>query len=177
MMKLSQLIVTHNELRNSHVITDMADFVREGGKYTRENLFHFSQSRGIGRVSPLIQISRFQDGDLYIHDGHHRVVSCFQAGRFFLMPDEYEITNWTYDQYTELCFDKQWYTPFDPRVEVRTPDFSTFKKEAVQRLNAGEDPKLVTSWVLANTQLYRTSRLIFTVGQLAKDSIPQLQKI
>lgn len=165
MLLISILTVTHNQLRNIQSLKNMIEYVKRGGLFSKEDLEKYSLENSLNRVSPLIQITRFEDGALYIHDGHHRVVSCCLANKLYLFDEEYEISDWTYQQYIELSCKNDWYTPFDPRIHCRTHDFNQFKKEARQKFS--EDPISAEKWVFENTQRYRTERLIKSVNQLA----------
>lgn len=167
MIPIDSLVVTHNSLRHHETIHEMSNFVAHGGVYNEEMLKSYAAAHFLDRVSPLIQIVRFEDGVMYIHDGHHRVVSCFLVGRKYLMPDEYIITDWKYSQYMHPSHQHGWYTPFDPRIHVRTPDFNTFKRDA--RLKFESLPlEEAIKWVDDNAHLYRTYRQIGSVAELAK---------
>lgn len=158
MLFLNDLIVTQSDIRNHSALQGMIAYVKEGGFWTAEALLGYSKSHSL-RTSPLIQVSRFEDsqtnGPFYIHDGHHRALSTFLAGRSFLREDEYEITDWAYQQYMEVNHANGWYTPFDPRTQVRLPDFGDFKREARDRFLGGED---ATQWILENASRYRLNR-------------------
>ena len=151
-MKIDQLIVTHNYLRHKEDLHEMIQYVADGGLWTAEFLKKYSKSKGLNRVSPLIQLSRFEDGAVYLHDGHHRVVSTLLAGRSILDSTEYQITEWTYPDYLEISHTNGWYTPFDPRSHTRIPDFTKFKKQAKERFLI--DPVEAEKWILNNQNLY-----------------------
>jgi hypothetical protein len=163
MVLLNELIVTHNRLRHPKDIERMVEFVSIGGYYTESMLGQFAKNESLSRVSPLIQIARFEDGKMYVHDGHHRAVSCWLAGRQEMPHDEYQITDWTYQQYLEISHENGWYTPFDPRIHVRTPDFNKFKKEARQRFLESDH----SQWINENVHLFREDRKIITVEELS----------
>jgi hypothetical protein len=143
----------------------MIRYVSEGGVWTKHYLEEYSQKMGLGRVSPLIQLSRFDDGKVFLHDGHHRVVSTHLAGRSILLPEEYEISEWTYPEYLEINHGNGWYTPFDPRIHTRTPDFGKFKKLAKEKFIL--DPIEAEKWILENQHLYREPRKFHFVPELA----------
>jgi len=100
----------------------MIDFVRNGGFWTDENIRKHDDSS-----LNLIQISRFPDNVLMIHDGHHRAVATWLSGRTELREDEFYIQDWNYEDYDDINFDSGYLTPFDPRKEVRLCDLSEWK--------------------------------------------------
>lgn len=78
----------------------------------------------------LIAITQFEDGALYIRDGFHRVVAAYFARDFEnaqLYDGEYFIEQLTYQRMNTANFGCDYYTPFDPRVEVRIADFAAFR--------------------------------------------------
>lgn len=173
-MKIDQLIVTHNYLRHKENLHEMVQYVADGGLWTAEFLKKYSESKGLKRVSPLIQLSRFEDGAVYLHDGHHRVVSTLLAGRFVLDSTEYQTTEWTYSDYLEISHTNGWYTPFDPRIHTRTPDFAKFKKQAKERFLI--DPVEAKKWILNNQNLYCELRKYKFIPEFAEEVQWQLQK-
>ncbi len=126
-LSLSSLIPTHGALRNFQQVETMVRFVLGGGVFDRKTLDLFAAEKGI-KPSPLIQITEFEDGDKYIHDGHHRALSIYMGGREEIYESEYEATRWTYSQYLEVNFGQNWVTPFDPRTEVRIADLKQWKQ-------------------------------------------------
>jgi len=165
---IENLIATHNELRNHSSIDAMVSFVEKGGFFTKNALKEFAVKNKTNRVSPLVQISKFEDKVEYVHDGHHRVVSCWLAGRFILDPSECELGNWTYQRYMTPNIETNWFTPFDPRTQARIPDFSIFKHEAMRRKVSGENHEQIITWILENTDLYRTKKKLNTIEELSR---------
>lgn len=129
---LSSLIPTHEAIRNFSQLEPMIEDVISGLIFDRPTLDSFAAEHNL-KPSPLIQISEFEDGDRYIHDGHHRTLSIYMGGRDEIYASEYEINRWTYEQYLEVNFNLNWVTPFDPRTEVRCADLRQWKL-AVQGL-------------------------------------------
>lgn len=127
-MELHLAIPTQGALRNWEQVGRMTDFVASRGVFDRKSLDTYAAEWGL-RLSPLIQVSRFEDGQMFLHDGHHRVYSIWKGGRLVLIECEFEVTDWTYAQYLEVNASQGWYTPFDPRSEVRLPDFRSWKME------------------------------------------------
>lgn len=149
-MLLESLIPMQNSLRDVEQLPEMVDFVRSGGIFTRETLAVFAQAKNI-ELSPLlkvvspIKIVKFEDGSLYVHDGLHRSTAIWIAGRRVLDPREYVLENWRYEEYLEINLDQKWYTPFDPRKEVRSNDILLFK--GVIRDFINKEPKPTTQEV------------------------------
>ena len=164
-MDIRPLRVTQERLRKPDQLEKMIDHVRQGGDWTRDTLTRFSRSLPSGkpRKTSLIIITRFEDGERYVHDGHHRVVATLKAGRDRLLDGEVKEREFTYAQYMEVNFSAGWITPFDPRTEVRLPDFGPFK-QAVKRLAPDE----VMEYVRGNRHLYCKPRKILTVEELAE---------
>lgn len=172
---LLELVVTQNGLRFPESIRRMIAFVKNGGFWTEEQLTMYA-AINLTRIAPLISISKFTDGKFFIHDGHHRVISTYLAGRPFLRDDEFSLTSWTYSQYAdEVSHDRGWYTPFDPRTHIRLADFSTFKKEAKQKFIDGLPEQEIIQWIYNNTNQFCAIRDIYTVAELAEESMNQLK--
>lgn len=171
-MKLKNLIVTQEEVRPTITLPPMIQFVRDGGFWTLEALLRYASLHG-QRLSPLIQLSRFEDGLLYIHDGHHRCVSTHLGGRDHLLESEYVVTDWTYDQYLEVNFANGWYTPFDPRTQVRVADIRPFKglvRKKLKELEDGVAPftsEGLESIIRQLTHKYARPRKFYSVADLA----------
>lgn len=166
MFNIDLLEVTHNSLRHRDSLREMVQHVENGGfwdepslkAYAEKNLKHQS------RVSPPIQLSEFEDGRIFIHDGHHRTASVFLAGRKFLANTEYVIARWRYYDYMVISHENGWYTPFDPRTHCRIPDFGEFKATSRQKFNI--DPDIAIHWIKDNQDLYCESRKIRYVSEL-----------
>jgi hypothetical protein len=125
MIKIDSLIPTQAGLRNLEKMVSMADAVRDG-KF-------FNDSKPI-------DLSRFEDGQIYVHNGHHRVVACLMGERVELIEDEYRITEWKYARYLEINFDVHFVTPFDPVTEVRKANFKGFWEAVANvQMHQGED--------------------------------------
>jgi hypothetical protein len=168
-MLLDYLIVTQSELRHYDVIHGMVDYVERGGIWDKKCLEDYATTHG-KKPSPLIQISLFPDGARYVHDGHHRCVTTWLGGRHELYESEYEIRNWTYEEYLEINPEDQWVTPFDPRTQVRLPDTCEYKREA-RRIYLAEGLAAATKFIIANKRLYVAERDFWTIPELA-ESIP-----
>ncbi len=175
MILLADLLVTHKSVRHWDDVQQMAEFVRRGGFWTLDVLKEYAESIGSKRVSPLIQISQFEDEQFFIHDGHHRSVSTHLGARNYLRDDEYEIKAWTYAEYLEINGELNWVTPFDPRDEVRLPDFASFQKEALRRyllLKESDSLDGFNEWVRKSASKYKTQRgNTLTVADILANSL------
>jgi len=165
MLQIDQLIPTQDTIRIVDQLRPMARYVRSGGRWTAEALKGWATERNV-RTAPMIAISRFPDGVLMVHDGHHRVVATYLGGRHFLHDDEYIITDWTYELYLEINPAQWWVTPFDPRTEVRLGDFADFKREAMELAN---DPKALEAFIMANRHRYMQTRTFNSIKDLAEE--------
>ena len=165
-MNICDLLIMQSDLRHTNDIKEMANYVANGGFWTKEFLKEYSLRNSLERVSPLISISRFEDGCLFVHDGNHRVCSVWLGGRSYLREDEYFITNWKYSDYLEISPQKNWFTPFNPKTHVRTADFFQFKKEAKQMFE--DDPENASLWLKNNYHRYRVERKINSIMELAE---------
>lgn len=164
MLMLQNLMSNHNRLRHPEILDSMMDFVVRGGVFDRATLEQFAAVNGC-RIAPLVHITRFEDGLLMVHDGHHRAVACCLGARPYLHDEEYYIEDDTYESYLEISHHNGWYTPFDPRTHVRLPDFGVFKHEARDRFNNGESD--VEAWVRENHHRYRVVRELTFIHELA----------
>lgn len=171
-MKINELIVTHNYLRHEDDVVEMIHYVKNGGLWTKECLVEYSKIKGFDRVSPLIQLTQFEDGKIFVHDGHHRVVATWLAGRDFLYSEEFNLTQWKYADYLEINHQNGWYTPFDPRIHTRTPDFAQFKKKARELFNSDLDN--AEKWILENQHMFREERKYLFVPEMAQTLFPEV---
>ena len=89
-LRVEECFVSQHGLRNVGQLHDMINFIKYGGRFNKE---------GLNPSGPLIQITKFEDGQMYIQDGHHRLCAIILAGRPFLFGDEYEIRDWKYSQF------------------------------------------------------------------------------
>jgi len=112
-------------------LCDMVNFVAQGGRFNHESLLQHNPQR-----TSLVAVVEFEDGRRFIRDGFHRAaVILFARDVPCIFDDEYVIENMTYDMYLEPNIENQWYTPFDPRIEVRRSDFFNFKDEVLSRID------------------------------------------
>ncbi len=166
-MHLHLLIPTQATLRNWEQVEQMTRFAAGGGIFSRESLDSYAVEWGM-RASPLIQVSEFEDGQLYLHDGHHRLYSIWNAGRQELQATEFEVTKWTYAAYIEVNRKNGWVTPFDPRTEVRLMDFKEWKQE-LDWLFSGKDiaEAEFEQFVRSNRNRYAADRNVSHIRDLS----------
>eukprot|EP01100_Stratorugosa_tubuloviscum_P006560 TRINITY_DN281_c0_g5_i1.p1 TRINITY_DN281_c0_g5~~TRINITY_DN281_c0_g5_i1.p1 ORF type:complete len:262 (-),score=105.48 TRINITY_DN281_c0_g5_i1:153-938(-) len=137
---LSQLIITQRGIRNPESLLQLSRFISMGGRFNKgimnmnTNINTNIDMNMYNSNKNLITIYRFEDGKLYLWDGHHRVVALFVAGRLFLHPDEYIIKLGTFKETNSILENENYFTPFDPRFEIRLPEFGAFKQCAFQIL-------------------------------------------
>lgn len=165
-IKLGELIVMQDSLRHTVQVPGMIEFVRTGGFWTQESLKAFAVQNKLSRVSPVMEIIRFPDKKLMVHDGHHRIVATYLAGRNYLRGNEYVYNDWSYDDYLEINFGNRWVTPFDPRIEIRAADIGVFKKEALEL--AKSDPDAAIRFILDSKQVYVKPREVHGVTGLVQ---------
>lgn len=165
-MEISSLILTQCDLRDWDMIEEMSYFVSQGGFFTQKSLNEWT-IKNIGKKTDrsLIQISIFEDGKCYIHDGHHRAVGTFLGGRDNFREDEYEITEWKYEDYLDINFENNWLTPFDPRSEMRVPDFFDFKERVWDTYN-NQSIQHAYHLIKTRNDLYKAKRMFFNIGEL-----------
>lgn len=163
MIQIERLLVMQEDLRYWNQLQNMIDFVKNNGFWTMDNLKNHclvDQQKHY-----LISISRFEDGNVFVHDGNHRVCATWLGGRRYIRNDEYVVSDWKYSDYTELVEENNWYTPFDPRTHVRTADFYMFKKEAKDRFKI--DPEGARTWVFDNLDRFTVPRSLNYIVELA----------
>ena len=126
--------------------------------------------------SPVL-ISRFSHSfESYVHNGHHRVVSCILAGRDFLYPDEVDFLDWeNYDSYYEFNWDVGFITPFSPKREARLADLDPFRaavdvaRALYSQSITNEDhiTQELEKFICRNWWLYKCIKTVFTMEDLA----------
>lgn len=114
----------------------------------------------------LVRLTRFEDGELYVHDGHHRCVAAYL--HHYLHQNtpplnlEFSITEWTYADYNTINIEAGYTTPFDVKTEVRVADFSLYR-EITSGLQY--DCVLLLSEFFAH--YYKEQRQMYTIKQMA----------
>lgn len=175
-LEISTLKVTQGTLRlPMEELWQMVRFVKEGGFWTIDQLnkYHSLKNQSLCKKRCLIQIHELDDGERFLHDGHHRMAATWFAGREYLREDEFEVEKWPYSDsftktgYIDLNHENYWYTPFDPRTHLRISDTREFKTEARKRFE--ENPSEAQSWIEKNAHRFRMPITnVRTVSDLAK---------
>ena len=176
MLEIAKLGITQEHLRNPEQIAGMIDFAFAGGHFNKESLL---DCRDL--PENLIEVSRFEDGALYLRNGHHRVVAIHLAERTFLYDDEYSITDWRYSNYSRIKFFRDngewqgWVTPFDVKTQVRIGDFLDFKRQ-IKAIYYEHGEGAAVDCILNNPTMYKKEKTIHTVAELAEAAMPELIK-
>ena len=171
-MDLARLLITQEYARNWEQLPAMIDFVKLGGFFTREVLDAFANDKNL-KPSPLIQLSKFEDGEIFLHDGHHRCASIWCGGRSNLNEAEYHVTNWKYSDYLDIVFTDEknewmgWVTPFNIKEEMRLPDFKKFKDQVFD-IYWQQSPQHAKHFVLTNKHLYAKKRELHYLPELSE---------
>jgi len=159
-MKLTNLIVTQDDVRNVDIIIPMMDSIYYGVLFDEAHVCSYHRN---GSPNALIKLSRFPDGLVFVHDGHHRLVAKQLCGVLEIYECEYKITDWKcYTDYSKANLDHGWYTPFDPRFEIRKAEFFDFKEEVLSQM---EHERI--GYIYDNRHKYCKPRTLHTVAELA----------
>ena len=155
MVKIKDLKITQYGLRNRGQLQGMIDFIKNGGCFNKQSLI----SSG-----PLIQLAVFEDGEVYIADGHHRIAAMIIAGRYEMYEEEFETTSWRYSDYTDINLNCGWVTPFDPRYELRIADYAEYKAD-LSKISLFE----AKGFIRANKSMYVVDKKISTISDLIEE--------
>lgn len=164
-LSLDSLGTMHDEIRYRRQVIEMSWRVREGVFWTQEVLQTHAAAHNASAPRP-IAIACFPDGEMMIRDGHHRCVATYLGDRTYLRHDEYHLENYTYEMYSEINFEAGFVTPFDPRTEVRLPDFTAFREE-VFRLYARSREEAI-AFIRRNKAQYARPHTRNTLAHLAQ---------
>lgn len=145
-MQLSNLIPTHNELRSMEVVELWKQFFFDGK---------------VLRCQP-VNLSEIE-GEIYIHDGHHRLAGLWLAGGRTLYEGEYTLRKFTVKDYLTINWTRGYVTPFDPREQVRIADFKDIK-ERILESEWDED------FIYSNRFLWSEDRKISSLEELVNES-------
>lgn len=162
---LDDLTVTQHGLRNERQIRSMVGFVAEGGRFDLASLLSYNDMD-----LRLISIVRFEDGRLFIHDGHHRVASIYLGGRKYVHETEYSLSDWTHEEYRTANLEVGWVTPFDPRTECRIADYEDYKNSVFRQEDDSVSQETILAYVQKAQQKdwYKRPRACLTVKDLLR---------
>lgn len=165
-LNFKDIWVTQDGLRNSAQLPSMVEFAVCGGIFDRKSMEHWKKMHPEAHLGELIRIVRFEDGRMFVADGHHRMVALSLARRHWLYESEYYISEWRYEDYLSINFDVKWVTPFDPRTHIRLPDYFEFKKRVYELRATSEQD--ATEFIRSNLDLYAIPRNVHTIEDIAK---------
>jgi SAM-dependent methyltransferase len=121
--------------------------------------------QGMGQFPKPIAINRFEDGALYVRDGHHALeiakrlgMGPLEPGRHFVMEQH------TYDQYGRIHFGQGWITPFDPRQSLRLAQLNGYRW-LINYLRGTSNDETVRRFIHAHPESYSIAR-----SELAPDA-------
>jgi hypothetical protein len=164
-LQLDTLGIMHDEIRHKQQVVEMSWLVRNGLFWTRDVLRTHADKHHTLVPRP-IAIARFPDGRMMIRDGHHRCLATYIGGRAYLRHDEYTVETYTYEMYAEINFEVGFVTPFDPRTEVRVPDFTAFRQEVFQLY--ARNPEEAVAFIRQNKSRYARPHTRSNLAQLAE---------
>lgn len=164
MIKLNDLYVTQATLRYIDNLPAMIEHVKDHGMWNVRVLKKWAKEHGCTQTN-VIQITHFEDDVYFLHDGHHRAVTTWIAGRKYLHDAEYHIKDMLYSQYADINFEVGWFTPYDPRHEMRFPDVKPFKTEVRKLLE--DDPDEAVEFIKKNKYKYCRPHKLMKVPELA----------
>lgn len=155
-LSLDKVIVTQAGLRHEEQLAEMVGFIEEGGKFNASALGSYAIRHGL-KISPLIEIAKFEDGCYALHNGHHRAAAIF-IGREYpcFYKDEYFIREWKYEDYLEVVL-PNWVTPFDVRTELRLAELKYWKQQ-VRELYINQGEASTIDFIKENRLEYTTLR-------------------
>lgn len=173
MISIHELNITQNVLRDENQIQEMVDFVRSGGKFNEASIVDYHNRFGKNVYVDLIEVARFEDGKLFVRNGHHRAVAIHIGGRDAIYDYEYNIVDWKYSDFSDINFKAGWFTPFDVRTHVRIADLADFKRK-VKAILADQFPQSIgreaaaEKFIRENSKLYCERKEFEGIAALAK---------
>jgi hypothetical protein len=76
------------------------------------------------------------------------------------------VETYTYEMYAEINFEVGFVTPFDPRTEVRVPDFTAFREEVFRLYD--RNPEEAVAFIRQNKSRYARPYTRSNLAQLAE---------
>lgn len=165
-MDLRKIFVTQDGLRHRPgAFWKMVQFVADGGFWTEAQHAIYSAARSITHCFQPIELVLTEDGNCYLHDGHHRCAATWLGGRAYLYPDEYRLHRRTYAWYQEVNPDAGYFLAFDPRTQVRNADLRPAQREAHTQFRVSS--AAFEAWRTTRADSYRRRRVHRTVPDFA----------
>jgi hypothetical protein len=141
MIQLGNLVPTQRDVRSHTKIVE----------YVQRVLTCVSQ------VNP-IKLWDLNDGNLYVHDGHTRLLALWITGVRELTRDYFKIQRFSYKDLDDINFDVGWVTPFFPMFEVRRADLKWFKSN-VDDLRKNRTEDIARHYIRTNRSMYTDKRI------------------
>lgn len=164
-INIHTLQVTQNGLRNTPQLKNMVEFVKRGGYFNNSALTAFHVTGQRNDKPSLMHIADIE-GQLFIHDGHHRAMAILMGGRSLVDESEFKIFQYSWEEYIKPNLEKKWYTPFDPRVESRLADLTRFKK----MMHCCDEFEELQLFAIKNfAHYYKTERKFTWLYEMEKD--------
>jgi len=154
-LSLDTIWITQHKLRKPEQIAGMVKYISDGGSWKSD------------AANPIV-INEFPDGLKIIHNGHHRIVSMFLAGKESLISNEFKLTKFHYEDYLNPNISAGFFTPFDPRIEVRLSDFGSYYTEVKAKVRNRISDQEVVEFINLNRGRYAEPRSLETVADLVK---------
>lgn len=166
-IKISDILVTQTSLRDFDQLKRMINFVRTGGQFDEETLGSYAIRHSISRAAPKIEIAKFEDNVMAIHNGHHRAMSIFFGRREkVLYTSEFFIREWKYKDYADIVL-PNWVTPFDVISELRLSELH-YWKDKVRKFYIQHGEAATLQFIRENKNQYATVRgSLYTVGDMS----------
>ena len=142
-LELAPLRVTQIALRNERQMTDLIEHAASGGSWYRDG----------EAEQDLVKVVRFEDGELFLRDGHHRCIASLAGGRPTLRPTEYVIEDWEYSAWAAPNMTTGFITPYDPRRNIRQADLEAHR-EAVAQIVRDEGEDAAAAYIMAHPENY-----------------------
>lgn len=165
MISISTLNVTQSYIRDPSQIRGMIEYLWEHSNFSD--------------LERKIVIKEFDDGELYIHDGHHRILALYMAFSWDarLHEDEFILKSFKYEDFQKINWSCGWITPFNLREETRLPCVKEWKDHIVYRLLA-RDCSMgdLESYIYENGNRYKEKRQVNTIRDLYQKFIREQLK-
>lgn len=144
-MLISNLIPTHNDLRNVGRFYSFLDNFHNTGMF-------------INRTNKILILSI--DNIFYLNDGHHEISAAIAYGLDTIPESNYNIMKVSLNQMLSVNFDIGWVTPYNPATHCRILDLTNFKKIAFEHKDI--------DFIYNNQNLYLEERKVHSFIEIVK---------